>query len=166
MFHLKKVEGYYLKGEVYMFKKIVAGAALFSAVLVAGCASVPMASKEDDAAAKQFAVPKDGKAAVYVYRNSFVGKALKKNISLDGAILGETANKVYFYKVIEPGKHVLSTESEFGDNTLSFDADPAKNYFVEQYIKMGVFVGGANLKMVSEEEGQKAVLECGMAQHK
>ncbi|WP_136523507.1 DUF2846 domain-containing protein [Geomonas ferrireducens] len=149
-----------------MFKKLVAGAALLSAVLISGCASVPMASKEDDAAAKQFAVPKDGKAAVYVYRNCFVGQALKKDISLDGAILGETANKVFFYKVIEPGKHVLSTESEFGDNTLSFDADPAKNYFVEQYIKMGVFVGGSNLKMVTEEEGKKAIMECGLAQQK
>lgn len=147
-----------------MLKRLMVGAVLVCAALVSGCASVPMASKQEDAAAKQFSLPPNGKAGVYIYRNTFVGQALKKDVSIDGAILGETANKVYFYKVVEPGKHVVSTESEFSDNTLSFDAEAAKNYYIEQYIKMGVFVGGANLRMVDEEEGKNGVRECGLAQ--
>jgi hypothetical protein len=148
-----------------MFKKLVVGAVLVSAVFVSGCASVPMATTQEDTAAKQFSLPSNGKAGLYIYRDTFGGKALKKNISLDGAILGETANKVFFYKEIPLGKHVLSTESEFSDNSLSFEADVVKNYFVEQYIKMGVFVGGADLKIVDEAEGKKAVLKCGLAKH-
>lgn len=103
---------------------------------------------------------------MYVYRSCFVGQGLKKDVSIDGALLGETANKVYFYKVVEPGKHEVATEPEFSDNLLTFEAAPAKNYFIEQYIKMGVFVGGANLRLVDEEEGKKAVQECGLALQK
>lgn len=129
-----------------------------------GCASVPMASKELDAAAKAFTPPPEDKSALYVFRNSFVGKALKKLVSVDGIPLGETANQVYFYKELSPGDHTISTESEFGDNSLNFKAEGGKSYFARQYIKMGVFVGGANLEMVSEEEGRKEVLQCERAQ--
>lgn len=69
----------------------------------------------------------------------------------------------YFHLVIEPGVHVLSTESEFSDNSMELDAKSGQNYFVRQYIKFGVFVGGANLELVSEEEGKEGVLECKLA---
>jgi len=74
--------------------------------------------------------------------------------------LGKTANKVYFYKQIEAGSHVLATESEFGNNELAFEAEEGNNYFFEQYIKMGVFVGGANVKAVTEAEGEEGVSQC------
>ena len=77
--------------------------------------------------------------------------------------MGETANKTYFYKEIAPGEHQISTESEFSDNAITFQAEGGKNYFARQYIKMGVFVGGANLQMVSEQEGMEEVLKCRLA---
>ncbi len=146
-----------------MFKKTFLGAAIISVFLFLGCASVPMAPLEQDATAKKFSPPAADKAGLYVFRNTFVGQALKKRVSLDGALIGETANKTFFYKEIALGSHTLSTQSEFSDNEITFQADGGKNYFVEQYIKMGVFIGGANLKMVSEEEGMQRVLECGLA---
>jgi protein involved in sex pheromone biosynthesis len=147
-----------------MLRKTIIGAVLASVVLMSGCASVPMAPKEADAALKTFKAPSEEKAALYIYRNSFVGQALKKTVTLDGVVVGETANKVYFYKEIAPGEHTLATESEFSDNTLTFTAAPGKTYFAEQYIKMGVFVGGAALRMVDEEAGKKGVSECSLAQ--
>ena len=45
------------------------------------------------------------------------------------------------------------------------DAEAGRNYFVEQYIRMGLFVGGANLRLVDEAEGKKSVLECQLATH-
>jgi len=143
--------------------KLFFGAAIVSAVFLSGCATVPMAPPQENAKLKQFPAPPNEKAGLYVYRNCFVGQALKKTVSLDGQIIGETANKVFFYKVIDPGKHELSTESEFSDNVISFEADASKNYFAEQYIKMGVFVGGANLIMVDETDAKKAIGECEMA---
>lgn len=133
-------------------------------VLLSGCASVPMSSKELDTTAKAFKEPAQDRAGLYVYRDSFGGKALKKMVSIDGKAIGQTANKVYFYREIAPGAHTLSTESEFGDNTLDIQAVGGKNLFVRQYIKIGVFVGGSALELVSDEEGKKAVLDCERAE--
>ncbi|MEH6577786.1 MAG: DUF2846 domain-containing protein [Amphritea sp.] len=147
-----------------MLKKILIASAIISASVLSGCSSVPMASSDQDAARKEFMQPEGDKAGLYVYRNTFVGQALKKTVYLDGSEIGETANKVYFYKDITPGEHQLSTESEFSDNSITFHASGGKNYFAEQYIKMGVFVGGAGIQMVSEAEGMREVVECKLAQ--
>lgn len=138
--------------------KIIFGAVILSSMLLGGCASVPMASEADNTTVKSFPAPESGKAGLYVYRDSFVGKALKKDVYLDGRCLGETADKVFFYQQISSNQpHTLGTESEFSPNNLTLNAVPGKNYFVRQYIKMGVFVGGAGLELVSENEGKRVV---------
>ncbi len=144
-------------------KKLISASLLTAFALLTGCASVPMASKDQDAALKSFASPPQDKSGVYIYRDSVMGSALKKRVSIDGVSLGESAPHVYFYKQVAPGNHKLSTESEFGDNEIDLNTEGGKNYFVEQYIKMGVFVGGSNLKVVTEEAGKQAVLSCGLA---
>jgi hypothetical protein len=146
-----------------MLKKVFFPATVILVALLSGCASVPMASDEQDATLKAFPQPTGNNAGLYVFRNTFGGQALKKTISVDGSIIGETANKVYFYREITPGQHTLSTESEFSDNSTTFQAASGINYFAEQEIKMGVFVGGADVKMVSEEDGKREVLECKLA---
>ncbi len=122
-----------------------------------GCASVPMASNEEDAAAKEFKAPPEGKSGLYIFRDSFVGKALKKELSVNGETIGESAPDVYFYKMVTAGKQTITTESEFSPNDLIIKTEPEKNYFIENYIKMGVFVGGADLREVSESEGMNRV---------
>jgi len=130
---------------------------------ISGCASVPMAAIEDDEARKEFRPPSQGHAGLYIYRNSSFGGALKKSVYLDGEFIGETAPMTYFYREIKSGEIRLSTESEFSNNDLTIVADSGKNHFVRQYIKIGLFVGGADLELVSEEEGRKGVLECKLA---
>jgi hypothetical protein len=131
---------------------------------LSGCASVPMATQEKDAVSKTFAAPPVNQAGLYVYRNSSLGAALRKTVSIDGAPIGKTAPNTYFHRVINPGAHTLSTESEFGDNAITFDAVAGKNYFARQYIKMGVFVGGSGIEIVSEQDGKAGVLETQQAQ--
>ena len=134
------------------------------AVLATGCASVNMAPKEESAKAKEFKQPGANNAGLYVYRNSFVGKALKKDIWVDGKCIGESASDVFFYTEVEGGKsHKIDTESEFSANTLELTTDAGKNYFVRQYIKMGVFVGGAGVEQVSEEQGMKDIASLELA---
>ena len=145
-----------------MRRLIVATTLIFGALLT-GCATVPMASLEDDKARKEFSNPSQDVAGLYIYRNSTFGGALKKTVYIDGEIIGESAPMTYFYRQIQPGRHVLSTESEFSDNFFALDAKGGENYYVHQYMKLGVFVGGANLKLVSQEEGKKGVLECKLA---
>jgi len=132
--------------------------------ILTGCASVPMAPQAQDAASKTFRAPSANMAGVYIYRNSFVGKALTKTLYIDGIRIGDTANAVYFHREVQPGEHSLTTQAEFGDNSVKFDAVAGKNYFFRQYIKMGTFKGSAGIEAVSEEEGKQAVLQCNEAQ--
>lgn len=135
------------------------------ALMLTGCASVNMASKEESDKAKQFSAPAAGSAGLYVYRNSFVGKALKKDVKVDGICLGESAPDVFFYTQLEGGKkHKIETESEFSPNALEVFMEAGKNYFVRQFIKLGAFVGGADLEQIPEEQGKADVAKLSLAQ--
>ena len=122
-----------------------------------------MAPKEQDDLRKAFPAPSDGMSGIYIFRDSSFGAALKKTIYIDKKPIGETAPNTYFYHEVAAGQHTLSTESEFSENDLKIDTVIGRNYFVDQNIKMGLFVGGANLKLVSEEDGKKGVLKCKLA---
>src|SRR5262245_36295202 len=115
------------------------------------CASVPMASAEQDAVSKTFARPAASQAALYIFRDCLIGQALKRAVYLDGVLIGQTADEVYFHRLIPAGSHTLSTESEFGENGLSFRAEPGGLYFFRQNITMGLFVGSSSLEQVTEE---------------
>ncbi|HEX9181137.1 MAG TPA: DUF2846 domain-containing protein [Burkholderiales bacterium] len=135
----------------------------FLAVL-AGCASVPMASLQEDAGAKAFA-PQDGKANIYVYRNETLGAAIPVTVSLDGKVAGQTASQTYFLWTAEPGSHEITCHAENTD-TLKLTTSPGKNYFVWQEMKMGMWMARCALSEKGEEEGRKAVQECKRAQSK
>lgn len=145
-----------------MFKKLALAA--FASSLLAGCASVPMEDKEASAEAKQFSTPPAGSSGLYIYRTSGMGTALKKDIKVDDKCVGESAPNMFFYELVKGDtEHKISTESEFSPNDLLVKTESGKNYFVKQYIKMGLFVGGANLELVDEQEGKNAVSKLELA---
>jgi Protein of unknown function (DUF2846) len=145
-----------------MYKKLVLLVIALS--FFAGCASVPMASKEESKQAKSFALPSGDNAGVYVYRSGGLGGALKKDVWIDDKCVGETAPNVFFYELVKGGQeHKISTESEFSPNDLLLKTESGKNYFVNQYMKFGVFVGGANLELVDEDKGKKEVAKLELA---
>lgn len=132
--------------------------------LLSGCASVPMESKENSDMAKKFSAPSKENSGMYIYRSGSFGGALKKDVWVDGDCVGETAPNMFFYKeVAGDQEHKVSTESEFSPNDLLVKTESGKNYFIKQYIKMGVFVGGAGVELVDEEEGKKEVSKLKMA---
>lgn len=123
-----------------------------------------MESKEASAQAKRFDVPADGNAGLYVYRDSFVGKALKKDIWVNDDCLGESASDVFFYTQLPGDKeHTISTESEFSPNSMRLLLERGKNYFVRQYIKLGAFVGGADLEVIEPEKAKASITKLGLA---
>lgn len=124
-----------------------------------GCASVDFkASHEEEMAAKQFALPTDNTTNIYIYRDMLLGSALGKNIYIDGRYLGQTGPKTFYKDNVEPGIHVISTESEFSENHILLSTEPNTNRYIRQFIKIGVFVGGAGLEEV-EAEKAKPVIE-------
>jgi hypothetical protein len=144
--------------------KIVSLAIVAASLVLTGCATVDMAPQAESSKAKQFSAPSASNAGLYVYRNNTIGGALKKDVWVDGKCLGESAPNVFFFTEIEGGKeHKLATESEFSPNVLNLTAEAGKNYFVRQYIKLGVFVGGAALEIVPEAQGKTDVAPLEMA---
>jgi hypothetical protein len=144
-----------------MMRKMFAGLLVVFAVLVSGCASVPMGDATRDAELKTFK-PKADKAALYVYRNESMGAAIKMTVVLDGKVLGDTAAKTYLYTDVEPGNHRLVSKTE-NDSTLDFTAVAGKIYYVWQEVKMGLFAARSSLQLVDEKDGQAGVLESKLA---
>ena len=139
-----------------MFYKL--GLTVIATIFFAGCSSVPLEPTDISNQAKKYDAPNEGMAGLYIYRDSMLGAALKKDLWVNDNCIGETAPKVFFYTEVEGGKkHKVSTESEFSPNDLFIETEAGKHYFVEQYIKMGVMVGGANVELVTAEEGKKAI---------
>jgi hypothetical protein len=138
---------------------------LVAVSVLSGCASVPMESVEKSNLAKEFNSPTPDTAGIYIYRdNTPVGAALKKTIWVNDECVGETAKGVFFYHEVEgDNEHKVSTESEFSPNDLFIKTESGELYFIEQYIKMGAFVGGAGLKQKDEETGKKEMSKLKMA---
>jgi len=134
-------------------------------VLLSGCASVPMAQKEDSNKAKMFNTPDKGKAGIYVYRGLGLGTLLKKDIWIDGECIGETAPSMFFYKQVKGNEdHIVVTESEALPMDLLVQTESGKNYFVKQFIIQGTLYGAAILELINEDEGKQAVSELELAE--
>ena len=147
-----------------MFHRFCSPAIL--ALLVSGCASVPMAPTDVSAKVKAFLPPASGNSGLYIYRSLGIGlgAGLKKDIWVDSRCIGESAPDVFFYTEVKGNaEHKLSTESEFSPNDLQLRTESGKHYFIKQYLKPGVFVGGAGLEVVPETEGKAAIAKLDLA---
>jgi hypothetical protein len=128
------------------------------ALLVTGCASVPMASIDEDARAKTFSVNPD-KSGIYVYRNEAFGGVIPMSVALDGKVAGQTGPMTYFLWETVPGSHEISSSAE-NVSTLSLSTEAGKTYYVWQEVKMGLWMARSRLQQVDEQTGRKAVSEC------
>ena len=99
-----------------------------------------------------------------MYRDSLFGGALKKDIFVNGKCIGESAPNTFFHTEVKGGKvYEIETESEFSPNKISVMAEAGKNYFIRQFIKMGVFIHGADLEIMSEETAKTAISKIDLA---
>ena len=139
--------------------QLVKTTALASIIAItSGCASVNMAPEDATKGAKEFSPPSEDMAGMYL------GASLKKDLWIDGECVGETAKGVFFYEEVEGDQeHEISTESEFSPNNLKLTTESGNHYFIKQYIKPGMFVGGADLEVVDEQEGMEEVAKLEMA---
>ena len=148
-------------------KKYLIVLGLFLSSVLSGCASVAVQDSATENYAKEFNTPPSGWSGLYVYRTcNIMGSALKKSLYVDGQYIGETSRCRFFYRLVEPGFHLLQTESEFSENDLSLNFIEGKNHYVKQYVKLGVFVGGANLEVVNEDEAKKDIEDYSLAENK
>lgn len=145
-----------------MLKQLTVTALLALATLTAGCASVKMADDSQDAQAKTFQVTPD-KANIYVYRNESMGAGVKMPVTLNGKPVGETVAKSYLMLAVPAGQQTLVSSAE-NDSELKLTAEPGKNYFVWQEVKMGFIKARNNLQVVDDKTGRAGVTESKLIQ--
>lgn len=126
-------------------------------LLLASCASVPMASSSADAEAKQF-TPQPGRASIYVTRGFGVGSALVFQTILDGRIAGALAPNTYQLLSVSPGQHTLIVSATENVQQTTLTVQPGRNYFVEVSVSMGFISGHANIQSISDTQGRSQVL--------
>lgn len=143
-----------------MLKKIALMGVVLAATVLTGCASVPMATPEQDAKAKTFAVA-PGKSNIYVYRNESMGGAVKMDVSLDGKAVGQTTAKTYLMMEVAPGKHTVTSKAE-NEVMQEVIAQAGKNYFIWQEVKMGVMYARNKLNLVDDATGKAGVAACSL----
>lgn len=131
---------------------------ILSLLVITGCSAVPLAPPHENIKAKDFSKPSYGKSGLYVYRDGILGAALKKDLHINNECIGATQANTFFYKEIDGDKdYEISTESEFSPNKINLRSVSGENHFVRQYIKVGVFVGGANLEIVEPATAMQAI---------
>src|ERR687895_566372 len=106
------------------------------ALLVAGCASTPQASRERDAEAKEFRTHPNA-STIYVYRSPFDKLEELTVLYIDGRLIGETLPGAYFRIDTTPGKHLLHGVA-FDSGRFALETRAGELYFVEINVTAGV----------------------------
>ena len=138
-------------------KNVAAALSAIVVLMLSGCASVPMASLDQDTKAKDFS-PVPNKASLYIYRNESFGAAIPMTVSVNGKVLGQTAAQTYFRLNLIPGRYNVESHAESISNLL-LTTEAGKNYFVWQEVKMGMWMAGSLLQQVDETNGRVGVME-------
>ena len=133
-----------------------APAALALALVAGACTHIPLASVEDDAAAKSFETRPD-MCGLYVFRPGTHGGGMELELLLDGRPFGRTDGGDYIFGWVVPGPHTLASRDD-DDMRLSFTAKAGGLVFVRQEGEMGYWVFASKLTLVNEAEGKQAVL--------
>jgi len=123
-------------------------------MLAGGCASTPQASRERDAAAKEF-LTHPATAALYVYRDSGRGESDDTVLFVDDRPIGSTLPASFFRFDVQPGRHVLHGIG-YDNGYLALDARPGEIYF----IALDTLGGTSSFVLVDDQTGRRAVSRC------
>ncbi len=127
-------------------------------------ATVPMAIKPEDKAAKSF-TPAAGRSNIYVYREQDNAFLYLFQLVVDGQFVGGIAPKTYHVIEATPGLHVLSALAIANQRDTQIFVEAGKNYFA---IVIGLdgdtYVPRVNIWQVSVEEGTAGVLKAKRAE--
>jgi len=145
------------------FRPVVALIAVI-ATMMAGCASLPLASETLDKQAKEFK-PVPDKAVVYIYRKNsrIYKKAVKFPIAIDGHNLGEVKTGTFFRVELEPGVHdiwVLKSDTFSSVSRYSQKLEANQQYFLRNTMKNMTFKGHSKLTLTRADEAKNHIREC------
>lgn len=153
----KPAQAFYKFREMARLREVLTclSCAAAAAILIAGCASVPQASPERDADAKQFNTQPNA-ATIYVYRPDLQDLSdVDTVLWVDNRLIGGTLPRTFFRLNLRPGRHRLGSEA--GDiGRLEIDTNTGELYFVS----LRVVGGSSNFQLVPPETGKRDILRC------
>lgn len=128
-------------------------------VLLSGCAATPQASRQDDAAAKQFeSAP--GAAIVYLYRaDGPVAFDSSTTLWLDRRLVGELMPATYFRVSVRPGKNLLTAYAN-DSGRLEFETRSGEIYFVAVFVRGESGASRSEFRRVAPEAGRAQIERC------
>ena len=129
---------------------IVLGAAL----ILAGCASTPEASREADVEAKEFHTHPSA-STIYVYRSEFNDLEDHNVLYMDGRLIGATLPGTFFRIDAVGGRHVLhGMGADMG--SIALDTMAGELYFVS----LDVIAGHSRFTIVPPPVAKQRVRAC------
>lgn len=127
------------------------------------CVAAPLASEENDKAAKAFSAPAEGKGALYLVRRYTDEPKKRAEVFLDGKRLSQLVPKTYLLVQMDPGRHKLTVGTDH-DVELELQVTAGSTYFVEyrpgrmdRLIKKELF-------LTNQEAGRTSVLKTQLLQ--
>lgn len=122
----------------------------------AQCVTVPMASRSDDALAKQFAPAPHDKARLYIVRPYTIEPTIKTELAMDGNAVAELAPRTYLVLDVDPGGHRLQMRTNaLSDATMEFSA--GQTYFIAHDLTLFFNTVVATIKVIDPATGQRLV---------
>ncbi|MBQ8706825.1 MAG: DUF2846 domain-containing protein [Succinivibrionaceae bacterium] len=149
-----------------MKKILLMASALAFAGMFSGCANVAVQDASPEGYAKEFNPPPAGWAGLYLYRScNILSASFKKGLYIDGQYIGDSSRCRFFYRLVRPGEHTIQTESEFGENDVKLRVEEGRNYYVNQYLRPGILLLGAEVDLEDEKSAQEDIVEYSLAEN-
>lgn len=126
-------------------------------VFLSGCAATGIKGGEMQSELDAVG-PNQGR--IFFYRSSsMVGAAIRPNISLNGAVVGESQPGGFFYVDVEPGIHQATARTEVLA-TLMIPIKAGERRYVRSSIHFGVLIGRVELALMdaTQAEGELGAL--------
>jgi hypothetical protein len=133
--------------------------ALLASVLIAGCASVPLADSTQDSVSKTFVAP-PGRALIYVVRDGgWVSGAWQIfRVSLDRHDHGALSDGTYFVFEVDPGPHAIRAAGNENQERVQIETKAAGLYFVSVRSRIGIANARVSVSLLPDDEGKAAIL--------
>ncbi len=136
---------------------IRAALAFAACMLMCACASVPMAPAVEDAQAKQFEPPADGRATLYIFREGQFNAAFTLSLSVGPRLMGQLAADTYFRLDLDAGEYDVRC---MGENTVSVPMRLARGEtrFLSVSPRLGVASSRCSAVEVDAAKGHAGVM--------
>jgi len=128
-------------------------------LLMGACATVPMATSQEDQLGKRFEPPPPDKAAIYLYREGIMGALVPVDVAVQaqgGGLDVSLAPDTWVRIQGEPGPIEVrcAKDQSVGQR---FDMRPGETRYVEVSYKMTLWGSACAVQEVSELTGQRGV---------